>query len=227
MSKQFLFILFSLTILVGTISCDDKPRPKNERVSFSDTVTQPVFNSEGTYTEDSSMTIPQYSQAGEYKVEYGYSKYDEEKFGHSNPGYMRVLKGDSLIFEDSFKGEGTVFFESFGYQELAGKKLVFALTNGTEACDYYSFSRYYVSFGDKFYFLKTVTSFTGGDQYSSLFYDHIFPQDSAGIQNSILLVEGQVFYEHDQPDRSDTTLIHFTDHDFTMTKLTDNLSKVK
>lgn len=158
---------------------------------------------------------------------FGYLKYDEEKYGFSNPGYFKIYKDKKLIYADSFKGEGDVSVESLGYLDLDGKKLLFRLNYGTEACDYAYTSKYYVADENKINFLKECYSITGGDQYSSKFYEHILPTDSSGQSNSLLIVEGQIFHEKDQPNRFDTTYIKFTGKQFTILKLTDNLSKVK
>jgi hypothetical protein len=175
----------------------------------------------------SEMTNPHEDNIDGFTFKYGYLKYDEEKYGFSNPGFLKIYKDDKLVFSDSFKGEGSVDIESLGHHDLQGDKLVFRLNYGTEACDYVYTSKYYFIDKDQFKFLKECYSITGGDQYSSKFYEHIFPTDSAGRPNSMLIVEGQIFHEKDQPDRFDTTFIKFEDNKFKINKPTDNLSKVK
>jgi hypothetical protein len=216
-----------LTIVLLTISCDNKAGQQNDNSSSSDSMTLTISTIDKKDTVSVSMTKPNFKSVGEFQIEYGYLKYDEDEFGFSNPGYMRVFKGDQLVFEDSFNGEGPVDVESFDLQELAGQKLVFRLNHGTEACDYTLHSRYYVLIDSKIYFLKDCYASTGGDQYASRFYEHILPKDSAGVDNSILIVEGLIFHEHDQQDRFDTTFIKFADNKFILSKPTNNLDKVK
>ena len=162
-----------------------------------------------------------------YTLMYGYINYDEEKFGFENPGFLKVYYNDKLIYSDTFKGQGDVDIESLGRHSLSGEKLIFCLNYGIEACDYTYTTKYYFADKEKIGFIKECYSITGGDQYSSMTYEHILPTDSAGQPNSILIVEGQVFHEKDQADRFDTSYIKFFDNKFEIVKLTDNLNKVK
>lgn len=227
LNKYHFYILTSLTLALFIISCNNKARQQNDKSTSSDFIKSNNATTDKKETENVSMTKPNYENVGELKIEYGYLKYDEDKFGFSNPGYIRVFKGDQLVFEDSFKGEGPVDIESLGSQELAGQRLVFKLNHGTEACDYTRHSRYYVSIDNKIYFLNEYYASTGGDQYASRFYEHILPNDSAGVANSILIVEGLIFHEHDQPDLFDTTYIKFANNKFNISKPTKNLDKAK
>lgn len=176
---------------------------------------------------DSTLLEPHTGIIEGYKIVYGYKAYNEEKYGFQNPGYMRVFKGETLVYEDSFKGEGPVIVTSLGYHHLAGQKLVFALNYGTEACDFTNTTKYYVVIDGKVQFLKAFDAITGGDGYASLTYNTIFPTDSAGIANTILVVEQYFFHEHDQPDLFDTNYITFTGNKVSINKPTNNLAKAK
>ncbi|MFN3403505.1 MAG: hypothetical protein ACK40G_05365 [Cytophagaceae bacterium] len=163
-----------------------------------------------------------------YKFIVGYEKYDEKKYNFSNPGYLKVYKDEELIFNDSFKGEGNVYVKHLGVHELAGSKTIFTLNWGTEACDYVQHSRYYyINSQDKVTSLNEYWSATGGDGYASRYFHHILPDDSLGIPNTLLIVEGMIFHEQDQPDQSDTTKITFFGNGYRSIKLTNNLAKVK
>lgn len=224
-----------LTIFLTLLFACSQTDPKHD--NSVDNVTSDTTNnvhSVNSLTSDTSsnnqlseLTNPHEDKIEGYTFKYGYSRYDEEKYGFNNPGFLNIYKDDKLVYSDSFKGEGPVGIESLGHYDLDGDKLVFRLNYGTEACDYAYTSKYYFLDKDKFNFLKECYSITGGDQYSSRFYEHIFPEDSLGKPNTILIVEGQIFHEKDQPDRFDTTFIKFEDKKFKITKLTDNLSKVK
>lgn len=220
------FVLQSLTLLLVVASCNNDYQ-QDKKSSPAKTLTTAGSKSDEEAAWNASMIEPHAKNIDKFKIEYGYKAYNEDKFGFSNPGYMRVFKDNKLVFEDSFEGEGPVNVSSLGYQELAGQKLVFTLNYGTEACDYAGYSRYYVSIDDKIYFLHSYRSFTGGDQYASRFYEHIFPNDSAGVPNTMLMVEGIIFHEHDQPNRFDTTYIQFTDNTFNISKATNNLDSAK
>ena len=220
-------MLSAFIVLLFAISCNDNASQQNE--NNSNTPAKKFTNSRDNIKDADNISMTQAHEmiVGKFKIVYGYLKYDENEFGFSNPGYMHIFKGNQLIFEDSFQGEGPVYVESLGYQELAGKKLVFKLNHGTDACDYTSYARYYVSFDNKIYFLNEYFNSTGGDQYASHFYEHILPKDSAGIANYILIVEGLIFHEHDQPNLFDTTYIKFSDKKFNISKPTNNLDKAK
>lgn len=163
-----------------------------------------------------------------YIFKYGYEKYDEDKFGFSNPGFIEVWRDGSLIFKDSFKGEGEVYIKSLGHHELSGKKLIFTLNWGTEACDYHQHSRYYaITSENRVQYLNEYWSGSGGDGYASRYYQHIFPQDTLGIANCLLIVEGMIFHEHDQPNLSDTTRIFFDLEKIKIDKPTNNMDRVQ
>lgn len=176
---------------------------------------------------DSTLLEPHITNIEGYKIVYGYKAYSEEKYGFQNPGYMLVFKDEALVYEDSFKGEGPLILTSQGYHNLAGQKLVFALNYGTEACDFTNTVKYYVVIDGKVQFLKAFDAITGGDGYASLTYNTIFPTDSAGKANTILVVEQYFFHEHDQPDLFDTNYITFTGNKFSISKPTNNLAKAK
>jgi len=226
-TKFHYYLLSFVMLLVVTISCDKKTDQQKGHSSSSDAVPSTKATANKKEAERDSMTKPHYKRVGEFKIEYGYLHYDEDQFGFSNPGYLRAFKGNQLVFEDSFKGEGPVDVETLGYQELEGQKLVFRLNHGTAACDYTTKSRYYVAISTKIYFLKEYYGGTGGDLYATRFYKHIFPKDTAGVANSILIVEGIQFNEHDQPDLFDTTYVKFANNRFTISKPTNNLDKAK
>lgn len=163
-----------------------------------------------------------------YKFKFGYIKYDEEKFGFSNPGLLQVRKNGRVVLIDSFKGEGEVYMKSHGYHKLSGNKLVFTLNWGTEACDYWQHSRYYtITPEDKVFYLGEYLSASGGDGYASRYFEHIFPEDTAGRIDSLLIVEGIKFHERDQPDLFDTTHILFDGDKYNINKPTNNLEKAR
>jgi len=213
--------LITLTIFFEFVFACSRPKINNYNAVVNST------SDKSNTKQLSEMTIPYKDNIEDYTFKYGYLIYDEEKHGFSNPGFLKIYKEDKLVFSDSFKGEGTVNLETLGHHDLHGDKLVFRLNYGTEACDYAYTSKYYIIDKDQFKFLKECYFISGGDQYSSKFYKHIFSTDSAGQPNSILIVEGQIFHEKDQSDRFDTTFIKFENNKFEITKWTDNLSKVE
>jgi hypothetical protein len=163
-----------------------------------------------------------------FEFKFGYNQYDEDKFGFDNPGYLEISKNGKIIFKDKFKGEGPVYIKSLGYHKLSGNKLLFSLNYGTEACDYVSHERYYViNSNDKISYINHYSAQSGGDGYASFFYDHIFPEDSLGEENTLLIIEGLKFHQHDQDDLFDTTRIYFTNNSFTLKKRTNNIGKAK
>jgi hypothetical protein len=199
---------------------EEKPKPAK-------TITASKQPANATSEIDSTLLEPHTTSIEGYKIVYGYKAYNEDKYGFQNPGYMRVFKGETLVYEDSFKGEGPVMVTSQGYHNLSGQKLLFALNYGTEACDYTNTIKYYVVIDGKVQFLKAFDAITGGDGYSSISYNTIFPTDSAGKVDAILVVEQHFFHEHDQPDLFDTNYITFTGDKFSINKPTNNLAKAK
>lgn len=166
-----------------------------------------------------SLLIPGKSTIGNYELKYGYTAYNEEKYGFQNPGYFQVYSKGKLIFKDQFKGEGAIYIKSLGYHQLSGKKLVLVLHYGTEACDYSQVARYYmIDSNQKGRFLRECYSSCGGDGYACHFYDQVFPEDSIGVANTILFIEGFRYLEHDEEDQIDTTKMIFTAGGFSTKK---------
>jgi len=158
-----------------------------------------------------------------YDFEFGYTEYNEDKYGFQNPGYLRVLSKGKLIFEDRFEGEGEVNIKSLGNHALSGKKWIFTLNYGTPACDYNSVSRYYaVANNQKIRFFKECYASCGGDGYACHIFDQIFPEDSLGVPNTILFPEGISYNEHDQEDEIDTTRVVFSANSFKIKKPAKN-----
>jgi hypothetical protein len=225
------FLCF-IPIMVGIEACNRPASENTTNASPSINQIEPDDDSLPIETDHKEL-VEEVLQGKEYefdgyKFDVGYEKYDEDKFGFSNPGYLRVRKDGEVIFKDSFKGEGEVYVKSYGVHSLSGNKLVFTLNWGTEAHDYIQYSKYYViNSENKVLYLNEYWSQSGGDGYASRYYEHIFPEDSSGVPNSLLIVEGMEFHEQDQPNQSDTTRIAFDGDSFRMVKPTNNLGKVK
>jgi hypothetical protein len=209
---------------------------RNEPVQKDEIITKKALPVVANTTEEDSLDkekyaallVPHQEDIEGYTFRYGYTAYDEDKYGFDNPGYMEVIKDGVVIFKDAFKGEGEPYITSLGHHSLDGDKLVFQLHDGTEACDYTQTARYYVADATgKFRYIKSYWGGTGGDLYATRYFKHIFPEDSLGKPNTLTIVEGMEFHEHDQPDQADTTHIVFSNGTFKASKLTDNISKVK
>lgn len=220
------FLIWSLVIACNSKqeeATSDLLIDSNIAVLSEDSVTPHSFeNSDNEYLK------PQEIRIDEYTFQCGYEKYNEDSFGFSNPGFLKVIKNGNEIFKDTFEGEGEVYIKSLGHHELSGDKLVFALKWGTEACDYNQYSKYYmITPKDKVYYLKECWSGSGGDGYATRYYLPIFPEDSLGKRDELLIVEGIVFHEKDQPDRSDTTYMYFNGDTYEINKPTNNMDKTK
>jgi len=175
-----------------------------------------------SYIED-LLTSKSLTRDG-YTFKCGYLKYSTDS--SNNPGFLQVYKNEKLIFTDSFEGEGEVFVDTLGYHNVSGRKLFFALHYGTEACDIAQYTRFYViSPENKIAYLNYYVTQWGGDGYSGIGFDHYFPEDSSGTANTFKVVESLRYFEHDHPDRFDTTNISFTGNEFTISKLTNNIGK--
>lgn len=182
------------------------------------------------YTIDSNSipsTIPHSKSIGNYRMVFGYVHYDENKYGFSNPGYLKIFLGEEQIYLDSFKGEGPLEVKSLGIQDLNGMKQIFEFDHGTRACDYWNYARYFAIDQKKVYYLGEFSGASSGDQYSSIFYEPILPTDSLGIPNTIQVVQGQIFHEQDRPNLFDTTYFEFGMNGFTRRKPTNNLNSGK
>jgi hypothetical protein len=170
--------------------------------------------------------IPQQETLEGYTFRYGYTAYTEDE--GSNPGYLEVLKNGKVVFKDTFEGAGEPHITALGHHNLNGDKLVFQLNYGIEACDYNQTAQYYVVDGTgKFHYINSYWSGTGGDLYATRYFTHIFPADSLGKPNTLTIVEGITYHEHDQPDVADTTHIVFAGNSFKLNKLSDNLGKAE
>ncbi len=227
LTRQIIWI--TTVILIG--ACNNH---KNENEASNAKIDNPILKNETVQKEtktkelnNESLEIKEDEFEG-YTFRCGYEKYDEDKFGFENPGFLEVFKNDKIIFKDTFKGQGDVYVKSLGYHKLSGNKLIFILNWGTEACDYTHHSKYYVITSDsKIIYLNEYWGMSGGDGYASRFYDHVFPEETLGMTNSILIVEGMKYHEHDQPDLSDTTYISFKGNEFSIIKTTNNLDEGK
>lgn len=219
-------ILFTAFVLLA-IGCakDKKIDTVHAKSDTLKTAVQAKTSTDEDGFDNSEYLKPRDTVFNGYSFKYGYTTYNEE---FSNPGYLKVYKGEKELYKTTFKGEGDPYIQSFGYHELSGKKFVFALNYGVDACDYaHTVKYYFITPDDKVRPVKDTYSITGGDQYASRYYKEFFPEDSAGIANTIGIVEGMIFHEHDQPNQADTTHVIFNANAFKVEKYTDNLSKVK
>lgn len=223
-------IFISASLLCFIVSCRNEPKQEapvleTKMPSPNDTLTGGTHDNVKDY---SSFLEARVEELEGYTFRYGYTAYDEEKYSLSNPGYLEVIKDGRVVFKDSFKGNDEPYITSLGYHNLDGNKLIFRLNYGTEACDYVQTSRYYVVNNDSsFRYIKSYSSFTGGDQYASQYFSHFFPEDTLGKPNTLTIVEGIAYHEHDKPDVADTTRIIFKGNTFTIRKLSDNLTKAE
>lgn len=223
--------IFWISILFLIGSCENSKR--ENKVSDLLKANNPI-EKDSSENETSSATVneellqPKQDEFGGYTFKFGYEKYDEDKFGFGNPGFLIVLKNEKVIFNDSFKGEGEVYVKSLGYQKFSGNKLLFILNWGTEACDFSQHSKYYIiTPEDRVLYLNEYWSFSGGDGYASRYFEQILPKDSFGLTDKLVIIEGMKYHEHDQPDLSDTTIISFTQDRININKMTNNLAKGK
>lgn len=227
MKQHTCFLTALLLFSCGNSPEKDKNLKEKETITAStnqkeaekpaDAQSQPEDNELQEYYQ--SLLVPGKTTIGNYELKYGYIAYNEEKYGFQNPGYLQVYSKGKLIFKDHFKGEGAIYLKSLGYHQLSGKKLVLVLHYGTEACDYSQVARYYtVDPNQKVSFLRECYSSCGGDGYSCHIYDQIFPEDSLGVTNSILFIEGYTYLEHDEEDQIDTTKMTFTSGGFSTKK---------
>lgn len=217
--------LIAVVLLAAIISCCTKPKAGN-RVLKGDA--QKKAREDHQEDADEVFLVAKELKYKGYTFKFGFTDYDEDKYGFSNPAFLRVIKNEKIIFEDSFKGQGDIYVEPLSVHSLSGNKIVFTLNWGTEACDYNQCSRYYIiNDQGKINFLNEYCSISGGDGYASRTFQHIFPEDSAGVKNTLVIVERMLFHEHDQPDLSDTIRILFDGNSFQINKLTNNLEKAK
>lgn len=221
-------IFMTALLLSLLVSCRNEPKQETHVSEVQSSVIKDTIADDKDGKSNTSMLTPREKKLEGFTFRYGYTAYDEEKYSLSNPGYLEVLKGNKVVFKDKFEGNDEPYITSLGYHNLDGNKLVFRLNYGTEACDYVQTSCYYVMNEDgSFRYINNYSSFTGGDHYASQHFSHIFPNDSLGKPNTLTIVEGITYHNHDKPDVADTTHITFKGNSFTIKKLTDNLSKAE
>ena len=171
---------------------------------------------------EGNLLKPKSTVIGAYTLVYGYVKYDEDIYGWKNPGILEIYKKDKLIFSDSIKGYDELFAVSMGQHKLSGNKLIFTIDYGTQACDYTNVSRfYYIADNDQVRFIAEYSTASG--DYAAVGFDPVFPEDSNGVNNGLLIVESMYYKEHDQPDKHDTTYIEFDKLNFTIHKLSHHI----
>ena len=153
-----------------------------------------------------------------------YTSYDQYKYGLSNPACLEVYRNDELLFKENFKAYDELSLVSKGYHNLGGKKLIFTLEYGTEANDYIRASRYYaISDNHTVVFLRQLWS--SSSDYANRYFEHVFPEDTSGFPDRLMIVEGLSFKEKDLPNRYDTTHIDFSKSGFAVKKLSNRLEK--
>ena len=223
--------IFCWALVLLMVACESsKPESVVSKPIVSKPITKEEILDKGTADNEGyeDYLEPKEIEIDGYTFKVGYDEYDEEKFGFSNPGYLNIIKNEKVIFNDSFMGEGDVYIQSLKHHALSGDKLLFSLNWGTEACDYTQYAKYYtITPEGKVHYLNEYWSFSGGDGYASRYFEHIFPEDSLGKKNALLVVEGMKYHEHDQPDLSDTSRILFSGDKFQIIKKTNNLAKAK
>jgi len=186
--------------------------------------TKDALEDEQAYNEQ--MLVQKQTTLGNYTFKYGYTKYNDDKYGWTNPATLEVLNKGRLIFTDtSIKGYEELNIVSSGYHDLNGKSLVFRLDYGLQACDYMTASRYYVIMpdGDLIYFIGEYHSSSGDAAGTS--YKTIFPEEANGQQNSMLIVESLNYKEGNEPDEFDTTDVYFIEGDVGVRKLSNHIHK--
>lgn len=214
-----------MILVLFFVGCD-KPTNKESEVAIKDTLpeSKEQLDEEQEYNEQ--LLIPKSTEIEGYLFKFGYLSYDEDKFGWNNPGFLEVYRDNKLLFRDSVKGYDELFVRSLGFHSLSGKKLVFNLDFGTEACDFSQASRYYfISPEDSVFFIKEYWS--QSTDYANRYFENIFPEDTNGLKDKLLILEGLYFKERDQPDKYDKTYIEFEKNRFKINKPTNNLDDGK
>ncbi len=179
-------------------------------------------------SEDSLQTLQLLTKRkeflGAYRVEFGYTAYNEDKYGFKNPGFLKVYKNNKMIFSDVFLGHNDLTFYNLGKHHVNGNKLFFILNWGLEACDYTQTSRFYcISPDDKIHKLGDHWSMSTGDGYSSRSFEYFFTHYQHDKPNNLVVVESLFFHEHDQKDISDTIVYTFEGDKFKVNKLSNHL----
>lgn len=148
-----------------------------------------------------------------YLFRFGYYLYDEDSFGFQNPGFLEIYKNGKLLYTDSVKGYEEMNLSSLGYHQLVKRMLVFSLDFGLEACDYPQNQKLYgISENDKVYFIDEFRS--QSTDYASAFFQQIFPEETNGIKNHLLLIEGIHYKEGDEKDIADTSFYYLVEDGF-------------
>jgi hypothetical protein len=142
----------------------------------------------------------------------GYIEYDEEKFGFSNPAYIKVLVNNSLIYDSLFKGYENIRLNLLHSENFDGKIDFFTLEYGLEACDYiniehlYFLNDYHFSFIGEFTYQST--------DYASRYPEYYFPSDSGGKFNQIIVIDKIDYRTKEEPNIRDTIIYEYIDQKF-------------
>ncbi len=223
-------LYFSFTLLI-LLSCG-KSSPKtdmksaNQVINFKDSIRaikslmKPEMKESSE--ENKGLLVKQNVVLGKYKIEFGYTAYNEEKYGFDNPGYLKVFKNNKVIFSDSFLGDHELFV--FTLDNKVDNNLFFTLNWGKEACDYQQTSRFYcITTDDKVHKLGDHWTASSGDGYSSRSFEHFYKQNPQDNSSQLLVIESLFFHEHDKKDLIDTIVYTLKENNFKSTRLSNHL----
>lgn len=142
----------------------------------------------------------------------GYEEYDEDKYGFQNPAYLRAFIDEELVFQETFEAYESHWMNSAGSYVFADTLNFFKLNYGLEAHDYVVAERLIAISNNS---IQTVCEYdfqsTG---YASRFPEYVYPSDSGGVNNTIILINRVVYRTGEEPNLADTTLYEYINAEF-------------
>ncbi|MCP4761914.1 MAG: hypothetical protein GY870_09030 [archaeon] len=231
MDKTRFFIWIVITLLV--LGCSNQSRKNNIKQSdnlsmdniqpSTDSIVKPEINiTSETHKSDSIISLLQaIADTSTHHFSFsldrnpnvrlliftGYKIYSDDEFEFNNPAYLKVFKNNSLIFNDSFSGYEEIRFNDFSGCLLNDSISFFSLTYGTEACDFINPSRLYYVINEKIGFIEEF--YSQSTDYASKSTEFVFPTDSGGLRNHIVVIEKIDYRTDEEPNKADTSFYKY------------------
>jgi len=142
----------------------------------------------------------------------GYEEYDEDKYGFQNPAYLKTFIGGELVFQETFEAYESHWMNTAGTYEFKDTLNFYKLNYGLEAHDYIVAERL-VAVSNKN--VQTVCEYDfQSTDYASRFPEYVYPSDSGGINNTIIVINRVVYRTGEEPNLADTTFYDYTNAEF-------------
>ncbi|CAM1363509.1 protein of unknown function [Tenacibaculum soleae] len=148
------------------------------------------------------------------KIEFftGYTSYNEEENGYNNPAYIKVFIENYLVYNELFEAYEDIRILKMGTYNFMEKLDFYSIEYGLEAHDYLNFQRLFFIKNKSFNYIDEFTS--QSTDYASRYTEFLFPTDSSGIKNQIIVLDKIDYHTEEEPNRRDTLYYKYDGTEF-------------